>query len=62
MNLGILSTLWNQLWQMNDSDAFLDGVVNNLPQPSSNPNSVSLETETVTINERPLDTKMTRKR
>jgi|FAXJ01.1.fsa_nt_gi hypothetical protein len=62
MNLGILSTLWNQLWQMNDSDAFLDGVVNNLPQPSSNPNSVSLETETVTINERSLDTKMTRKR
>ena len=62
MNLGILSTLWNQLWQMNDSDVFLDGVVNNLPQPSSNPNSVSLETETVTINERPLDTKMTRKR
>ena len=50
MNLGILSTLWKQLWQMNDSNAFLDGVVSNLPQSSSSPAPVSLEIETVTTN------------
>lgn len=49
MNLGIFSILWSQLWQTNDSNSFLDGVVSNLPQPSSNPNPENLGTETVII-------------
>ena len=50
MNLGILSTLWKRLWRMNGSNASSNGVVSNRPQSSSNPNPVSLETETLTTN------------
>lgn len=50
MNLGILTTLWNQWWQMNDSNASSNGDESSPQRLSSSLSMESLGIETLTTN------------